>query len=55
MLKYNGGVIIQEFRKRRQKTQEQLSEGYCEPETLSRIESGKQQISVKLYNEILEN
>lgn len=47
-------MIIQEFRKRKGMTQEKLSEGHCEPETLSRIESGSQQMSVKLYNELME-
>ena len=53
-MRYRLGAIIQEFRKRKRKTQEELSEGHCEPETLSRIEAGSQQLSVKLYNELME-
>ena len=42
---YNMGEVIQKRRKSLGITQEQLSEGICSVQTLSRVENGKNRIS----------
>ncbi len=50
---YNVGFTIKEFRKRKSITQESLCEGLCEPSTLSKIESGRQNPTKKLLEALM--
>ena len=50
---YNAGKTIKEFRKRHHISQEALCEGLCEAPTLSKIESGKQNPTKKLFEALM--
>jgi transcriptional regulator with XRE-family HTH domain len=54
MGRYRLGDIIRMTRKSLSITQEQLSEGICSIETLSRVESGKQNPSKEVYELLME-
>ncbi len=51
---YNIGEVIQKRRKSLGITQEQLSEGICSVQTLSRVENGKHQISWEKFKRLME-
>ncbi|NLL72429.1 MAG: helix-turn-helix transcriptional regulator, partial [Clostridiales bacterium] len=54
MGRYRLGDIIRMTRKSLSITQDQLSEGICSVETLSRVESGKQNPSKDVYELLME-
>lgn len=51
---YNMGEVIQKRRKSLGITQEQLSEGICSVQTLSRVENGKNRISWEKFKKLME-
>jgi transcriptional regulator with XRE-family HTH domain len=53
MPQYCAGKIIKEFRQRQHMLQSQLCEGLCEPATLSKIESCRQNPNKKLFEALM--
>lgn len=51
---YNMGEVIQKRRKSLGITQEQLSEGICSVQTLSRVENGRNRISWEKFKKLME-
>ncbi len=54
MAEYSKAFIMQYLRKQKNMTQEELSEGICDPVTLSRYENGNLNPSEDKYNRIME-
>ena len=51
---YNVGDMIRLSRIAKKMTQEELSEGVCSVETLSRIENGKHKVKSDTYRQLME-
>ena len=54
MANYRMGDVIRLSRMARKMTQEELSEGICSAETLSRIENGRTKIKREIYQQLME-
>lgn len=54
MANFRSDTLIRQMRKRRGLTQEQLAEGICSKDTLSRIESGTRPPSRHVFNSLMQ-